>query len=175
MPSRVFMICDAYESGIGHGLQRDGLKDGASYYADAELAEAYCAGYALGDERAKGDALKPPHAVQPVAAQPARGDDAKLIGVLNEINKFIDDGSSFGLPMHVESLVDKMVDVLRAALPPAQPERDDVFVEYFKASQAFQSTVGYPGASDERKAEKRYDDATRAVRAAIAASKSKGE
>jgi hypothetical protein len=53
MISRVFMICDAYESGIGHGLQRDGLSDGAAYFADPEHAEAYELGYDLGEERSQ--------------------------------------------------------------------------------------------------------------------------
>jgi hypothetical protein len=58
MVSRIFKICDAYESGVGHGLQRDGHKDGKAIFADAELAEAYEIGYELGDERSTKGAAK---------------------------------------------------------------------------------------------------------------------
>lgn len=51
--SRVFMICDAYESGMGHGLQQDGHYNGSLYFSDPECAEAYTIGYELGAERAK--------------------------------------------------------------------------------------------------------------------------
>lgn len=46
MVSRVFEICNAYESGYGHGYQKDG-KDG-KYYSDHELNEAYGIGYKAG-------------------------------------------------------------------------------------------------------------------------------
>lgn len=48
--SEVFMICDAYESGMGHGLQRDGLPN--PYTPLGTLWEAYAIGYDLGSERA---------------------------------------------------------------------------------------------------------------------------
>jgi len=51
MPSRVFMICDAYESGFGHGLYNDAHHDGNVLYADPELAEAYSLGYQSGNEK----------------------------------------------------------------------------------------------------------------------------
>ena len=51
MISRVFMICDAYESGIGHGLEEDGFSRGEDYYDDPELAEAYTIGYEEGQDR----------------------------------------------------------------------------------------------------------------------------
>jgi len=44
--SRVFQICNAYESGFGHGLQDDGLNE--DYYTDDELNEAYKIGYNAG-------------------------------------------------------------------------------------------------------------------------------
>lgn len=50
MTSKVFMICDAYESGVGHGLQRDGMDE--SPFGNIECAIAYQIGYALGLERA---------------------------------------------------------------------------------------------------------------------------
>jgi hypothetical protein len=43
-------ICDAYESGMGHGLKQDGHQ--SSYWSAAE-AKAYNLGYKLGEERAK--------------------------------------------------------------------------------------------------------------------------
>lgn len=49
-PVDVFVICDAYESGIGHGLQNDGLKMGRSYFASKECADAYELGYEKGLE-----------------------------------------------------------------------------------------------------------------------------
>lgn len=49
MISEVFMICDAYESGIGHGLQRDGLIN--PYDKMSKLHEAYKIGYELGVQR----------------------------------------------------------------------------------------------------------------------------
>lgn len=51
MPSKVFMICDAYESGFGHGLQDDGHDNGADLFTDPELAEAYTLGYQNGLEK----------------------------------------------------------------------------------------------------------------------------
>lgn len=51
-PVDVFVICDAYESGIGHGLQNDGLKYGRSYFASKEAADAYELGYEKGQENA---------------------------------------------------------------------------------------------------------------------------
>lgn len=49
-PTDVFVICDAYESGFGHGLQNDGLKMGRSYFASKECADAYELGYEKGLE-----------------------------------------------------------------------------------------------------------------------------
>jgi hypothetical protein len=46
--SRVFRICDAYESGVGHGQKQDGLSN--DYYSDPELNEAYQLGYKKGQE-----------------------------------------------------------------------------------------------------------------------------
>lgn len=51
MPSKVFMICDAYESGFGHGLQNDGHNDGSAIHGDPECAEAYTLGYTAGNEK----------------------------------------------------------------------------------------------------------------------------
>lgn len=48
--SKVFMICNAYESGYGHGLNMDG-KNG-KYFSDPEHNEAYQIGYKEGFERA---------------------------------------------------------------------------------------------------------------------------
>ena len=45
-------ICDAYESGIGHGLQRDGHNDGKAF-ANPDLGNAYVHGYQVGEDRAK--------------------------------------------------------------------------------------------------------------------------
>jgi hypothetical protein len=50
MPSRVFRICDAYESGFGHGLAGDGAEN--PYPAPDEF-DAYNLGYAAGQERAR--------------------------------------------------------------------------------------------------------------------------
>ena len=46
-PSDVFRICDAYESGLGHGLKCDGT---ANPYAHAAEREAYDIGYRQGQE-----------------------------------------------------------------------------------------------------------------------------
>jgi hypothetical protein len=48
MISRVAMICDAYESGYGHGYQHDGLDLSKTPHADPELGEAYQLGYEAG-------------------------------------------------------------------------------------------------------------------------------
>jgi hypothetical protein len=45
-------ICDAYESGIGHGLQRDGHSDG-TVFANPDLGVAYVYGYREGESRAQ--------------------------------------------------------------------------------------------------------------------------
>lgn len=63
----IFAICDAYESGIGHGLQRDGHKSGA-IFGNPECGMAYEIGYEEGEERSSGK--KP--AVPPVATQVAQ-------------------------------------------------------------------------------------------------------
>lgn len=52
MVSKVFMICDAYESGFGHGLKLDGLDLSKTPHGDPELGEAYQIGYEAGAERA---------------------------------------------------------------------------------------------------------------------------
>lgn len=54
MISRVFMICDAYESGMGHGLKMSIHSRGQDLFEDPELIEAYNTGYKLGFERATG-------------------------------------------------------------------------------------------------------------------------
>lgn len=48
----IFAICDAYESGIGHGLQLDGHKSG-TIFGNPECGKAYEIGYELGEERAR--------------------------------------------------------------------------------------------------------------------------
>lgn len=53
MASKILMICDAYESGIGHGLQRDGLDLSKTPHGDPECGDAYQIGYELGFERSK--------------------------------------------------------------------------------------------------------------------------
>ena len=45
---KVYMICNAYESGFGHGLNNDGLN--GDYYSDSELNEAYKIGYEAGQD-----------------------------------------------------------------------------------------------------------------------------
>ncbi|OGT54220.1 MAG: hypothetical protein A3E01_00075 [Gammaproteobacteria bacterium RIFCSPHIGHO2_12_FULL_63_22] len=50
MPSKVFMICNSYESGYGHGLANDGLDLSKTPHADPELGEAYQIGYEAGQE-----------------------------------------------------------------------------------------------------------------------------
>jgi hypothetical protein len=51
MPSKIFMICDAYESGFGHGLQEDGHNGLDNPYGDPDHNEAYQIGYQAGLER----------------------------------------------------------------------------------------------------------------------------
>lgn len=48
MPSKVFMICDAYESGLGHGLQNDGLTVDKTPFGDPDHSEAYDIGFRKG-------------------------------------------------------------------------------------------------------------------------------
>jgi len=47
----VFAICDAYESGMGHGLKRDSHKSG-EIFGNPDCGKAYEIGYAAGEERA---------------------------------------------------------------------------------------------------------------------------
>jgi hypothetical protein len=51
-PIDVIVICDAYESGYGHGFSNDGLKMGRSYFASKEQADAYELGYEKGQAAA---------------------------------------------------------------------------------------------------------------------------
>ena len=53
MISRVYQICERYESGYGHGLKEDGLDLSKTPHADPELGEAYQIGYEAGVEGAK--------------------------------------------------------------------------------------------------------------------------
>ena len=48
MVSKVYMICNSYESGYGHGLANDGLDLSKTPHADPELGEAYQIGYEAG-------------------------------------------------------------------------------------------------------------------------------
>jgi hypothetical protein len=59
MVSKVFMICDAYESGYGHGLANDGLDLSKTPHGNPEHGEAYQLGYEKGQEnfQAKAAAL----------------------------------------------------------------------------------------------------------------------
>ncbi len=50
MPSKVFMICNSYESGFGHGLANDGLDLSKTPHGDPEQGEAYQIGYEAGKE-----------------------------------------------------------------------------------------------------------------------------
>lgn len=58
MPSKVFQICNSYESGFGHGLANDGLDRSKTPHSDPELGEAYQLGYEQGLEHR--DACIPP-------------------------------------------------------------------------------------------------------------------
>ncbi len=51
MVSKVYMICTAYESGIGHGLKLDGVSN--PYAAHTDEREAWQTGYDEGANRAK--------------------------------------------------------------------------------------------------------------------------
>ena len=55
MISEVYRICDAYESGVGHG-QKDDKHDNKSsdLYAEKDMNEAYQIGYAFGLRKNKG-------------------------------------------------------------------------------------------------------------------------
>ena len=48
MVSRIFVICERYESGYGHGLDNDGLDGSKTPHADPEHQEAYQIGYEAG-------------------------------------------------------------------------------------------------------------------------------
>jgi hypothetical protein len=55
--TRVFEICNAYESGYGHGYEHDGHDD--DYYHSDDLNEAYHLGYAEGMEQSAKEAEQP--------------------------------------------------------------------------------------------------------------------
>lgn len=48
MVSKVYMICDSYESGYGHGIKNDGLDITCTPIGDKDCAEAYQIGYEKG-------------------------------------------------------------------------------------------------------------------------------
>jgi len=50
MLTKVFSICDAYESGYGHGIKQDNLH--SPYEHDTEETEAYGVGYRTGEVKA---------------------------------------------------------------------------------------------------------------------------
>ncbi len=45
MVSKVYELCNRYESGYGHGLQNDGLDLSKTPHGDPEMGEAYQIGY----------------------------------------------------------------------------------------------------------------------------------
>jgi hypothetical protein len=51
MPGRIYMICNSYESGFGHGVKNDGLDLSKTPHGDPELGEAYQIGYEAGFEQ----------------------------------------------------------------------------------------------------------------------------
>lgn len=51
MPSRIYIICNSYESGYGHGLKNDGLDLSKTSHGDPECGEAYQIGYEAGQRR----------------------------------------------------------------------------------------------------------------------------
>lgn len=53
MVSRVYMICNSYESGYGHGIRNDGLDIKNTPINDEECAEAYQIGYEEGNRKYK--------------------------------------------------------------------------------------------------------------------------
>lgn len=54
--SKVFEICNAYESGVGHGVEKDGKSEPP--FSDKDLNEAYVIGYGAGTEMADEKAAK---------------------------------------------------------------------------------------------------------------------
>jgi guanylate kinase len=50
MNRRMVMICDAYETGLMRGMQRDTGK-GSDYYTDRELIKAFNVGHQMGEKR----------------------------------------------------------------------------------------------------------------------------
>lgn len=58
--SQIFKTCDAYESGYGHGLRRDGHNNADSeLYADVRLNTAYQIGYRKGERLALAQRAEP--------------------------------------------------------------------------------------------------------------------
>ncbi|EKE01499.1 MAG: hypothetical protein ACD_21C00116G0001 [uncultured bacterium] len=53
MPSRIYIICNSYESGFGHGMNEDGLDLSKTPHSDPECGEAYQIGYEAGLEGVK--------------------------------------------------------------------------------------------------------------------------
>ena len=51
MPSKIYMLCNSYESGFGHGLANDGMDLSKTPHADPEQGEAYQIGYEAGQEK----------------------------------------------------------------------------------------------------------------------------
>lgn len=54
MPSNIYIICNAYESGVGHGQKIDGHDNAnGKLFSDPDCNEAYQIGYAFGKEKAE--------------------------------------------------------------------------------------------------------------------------
>lgn len=51
MPSRIYIICNSYESGFGHGYKNYGLDLSKTPHGDPGCAEAYQIGYEEGYDR----------------------------------------------------------------------------------------------------------------------------
>lgn len=110
----VFRICDAYESGIGHGLKRDGLCN--PYPPESDDFRAYDIGYEEGARRAIDDAA------------PAQGEPQERMGT------HWDGCSTEGGPRHYDCAV--------AAIAALRAERDeahsavDAWIDLLRATEA---------------------------------------
>lgn len=86
--SRVYQICNRYESGYGHGLKRDGLDLSKTPHGDAEMGEAYQIGYEAGEERAaQGEAVQPEQAEHIATLEHVVDECGKLTDWANEAGK----------------------------------------------------------------------------------------
>jgi hypothetical protein len=113
MVSKVYMICNAYESGIGHGLKQDGVCN--PYFAGSDEREAWQTGYDEGKDRAKDD--QP----QPGRVEGMRLGDSQWVNIVNHADCYRDMDKEAAVAAAVKLTEQAMAKNVRDGFPATRP------------------------------------------------------